>query len=250
MIDKKIYRKGDIVAVRSPENPNHKLVKRIVAMEGEVVHTLPPYPDPVVKIPQGHHPPIPFAGDEPFFSDDSNLFGPIPMALIESKLIWILWPPSRFGPSPKGISSPQNEDAYRHAIATFEKDRTRTVRKLEAQLANALARQKREEEAALEQVKRMGYRKGAKGKAPEQGITYFFNSVLARLDRARLAMHGIWNFEQLYLAYAEADAQIKRPPFPKIEELSEKYRIAYDIYSKIPERVADSTQWGSGRGPV
>ena len=39
---------------RSPIDPKILLVKRIVALEGDTVKTLPPYPDAVVTIPPGH----------------------------------------------------------------------------------------------------------------------------------------------------------------------------------------------------
>ncbi|KAJ7597710.1 signal peptidase [Mycena floridula] len=88
------FRRGDIVSVRNPENARHRLIKRIIAMEGDSVRTLPPYPEPIVKVPQGH---IWIEGDETFHSGDSNRFGPVPLALVESKLTTILWPAKRFG---------------------------------------------------------------------------------------------------------------------------------------------------------
>lgn len=39
---------------RSPLNPNQLLVKRIIALEGDTVKTLPPYPDAEVTVPTGH----------------------------------------------------------------------------------------------------------------------------------------------------------------------------------------------------
>jgi len=66
--------RDDIVTFRSPENPNRILVKRILALEGDVVKTLPPYPDQEIVVPEGH---VWVEGDEPFFSDDSNRFGPV-----------------------------------------------------------------------------------------------------------------------------------------------------------------------------
>jgi inner membrane protease subunit 2 len=39
---------------RSPINPKMMLVKRILAVEGDVVNTLPPYPDAEVRVPEGH----------------------------------------------------------------------------------------------------------------------------------------------------------------------------------------------------
>ncbi|KAG6837529.1 hypothetical protein H0H93_007710 [Arthromyces matolae] len=68
--------------------------------------------------------------------------------------------------------------------------------------------------------------------------------MLTRMDRAKLAMHGIWNYEQFYLAYMEADALLRRPPFPQLEDLHPKHQIAYELYNKIPEKVTDSTPWG------
>jgi len=92
---KREYHRGDIVILRSPDDPKYELVKRVIALEGDVVKTLPPYPDAEVRVPRGH---IWVEGDEHFRSDDSNLFGPVPMGLVDSKLTFILWPFSRFGP--------------------------------------------------------------------------------------------------------------------------------------------------------
>lgn len=114
---------------RSPEDPKRILIKRILATEGDIVKTLPPYPDREVLVPKGHvwiegiyhyisdHPTTYISvllGDEHFLSDDSNRFGAvrflnfvssiflnqrskISMGLIQSKFIMILWPMHRFG---------------------------------------------------------------------------------------------------------------------------------------------------------
>ncbi|KAJ8523526.1 hypothetical protein ONZ45_g40 [Pleurotus djamor] len=71
------------------------LVKRVLAIGGDIVQTLPPYPEPEVKVPEGH---VWVEGDDSFHTDDSNRLGPIPSALIDSKLVCILWPLDRFGP--------------------------------------------------------------------------------------------------------------------------------------------------------
>jgi inner membrane protease subunit 2 len=39
---------------RSPDNPKLFLVKRILALEGDVVKTLPPFPQPEICVPTGH----------------------------------------------------------------------------------------------------------------------------------------------------------------------------------------------------
>ncbi|EPT02753.1 hypothetical protein FOMPIDRAFT_142009 [Fomitopsis schrenkii] len=88
------YERGDVVALASPLD-SKLLVKRVVALEGDTVKTLPPYPDAEVRVPVGH---AWVEGDEYFHSEDSNTFGPVPLALIDSKLVWIVWPQHRFGP--------------------------------------------------------------------------------------------------------------------------------------------------------
>ncbi|KAK1236716.1 hypothetical protein PQX77_000072 [Marasmius sp. AFHP31] len=88
------YQREDIVALKSPEDPKRTLVKRIVAMPGDRVKTLPPCKDAEVVIPPGH---VWIEGDEPFHSDDSNRFGPVSMSLIESRLVCVVWPLDRLG---------------------------------------------------------------------------------------------------------------------------------------------------------
>ncbi|KAI0832537.1 LexA/Signal peptidase [Trametes gibbosa] len=93
------YNRGDIVALRSPSD-SKLIVKRIVALEGDVVKTLPPYPDAEVRVPLGH---AWVEGDEPFRTEDSNRFGPVPLGLVESRLAFILWPWNRIGPLGKPL---------------------------------------------------------------------------------------------------------------------------------------------------
>ncbi|EKM59380.1 uncharacterized protein PHACADRAFT_86447 [Phanerochaete carnosa HHB-10118-sp] len=88
------YERGDIVALKSPHE-GKLIVKRIVALPGDTIKTLPPYPDAEVHIPEGH---AWVEGDEPFRSEDSNYFGPIPLGLVQSKLSVIVWPLNRTGP--------------------------------------------------------------------------------------------------------------------------------------------------------
>jgi inner membrane protease subunit 2 len=101
-------RTGDIVALRyesllsmwdvtdiswlfsDPIDSRKMVVKRIVAVAGDAIKTLPPYPDAEVVIPEGHvwvegetdivsiwvSPDVEL-GDEPFRTLDSNKFGPV-----------------------------------------------------------------------------------------------------------------------------------------------------------------------------
>ena len=72
----------------SPNDPNRIVVKRIVALEGDVVITKPPYPFPREDIPQGH---IWVEGEEGK-SLDSNYYGPVPKGLIVGKIVMVVWP--------------------------------------------------------------------------------------------------------------------------------------------------------------
>ncbi|KZP12123.1 LexA/Signal peptidase [Athelia psychrophila] len=123
------WNREDIVALRSPINPEQLLVKRIVALEGDTVKTLPPYPDAEVTVPEGH---IWVEGDN-YRTEDSNLFGPVPLALLDSKLTYIVWPLNRSGPLeqptipmlPKGGS---RGPTWSHKMAEIERIQSRRAR--------------------------------------------------------------------------------------------------------------------------
>ncbi|PNH58992.1 hypothetical protein VD0002_g8547 [Verticillium dahliae] len=73
--------RGMIVTFRSPNNPEAISIKRIIAVEGDVVRTKAPYPEPVARVPQGH---IWVEGDGDK-TIDSNTYGPVPMSLVTGK---------------------------------------------------------------------------------------------------------------------------------------------------------------------
>ncbi|KAJ7499038.1 signal peptidase, partial [Mycena latifolia] len=99
------YARGDIVALRSPSNAKHELVKRIIAIEGDTVRTLRPYPELEVLVPQGH---VWVEGDAFHTESDSNSFGPVPLGLVDSRLVCLIWPWWRLSqrpPAPRTIST-------------------------------------------------------------------------------------------------------------------------------------------------
>ncbi|KAI3457584.1 hypothetical protein Pfo_014247 [Paulownia fortunei] len=90
---------GDVVLVRSPENPRKTITKRIVGVEGDTVTFLV---DPgrsdrshSLVVPKGH---VWIQGDNIYASNDSRHLGPIPYGLILGKVFCRVWPPQDFGP--------------------------------------------------------------------------------------------------------------------------------------------------------
>ncbi|KAI9056578.1 LexA/Signal peptidase [Trametes sanguinea] len=122
------YRRGDIVALKSPTD-SKLIVKRIIALPGDTVKTLPPYPDAEVRIPEGH---AWIEGDEPFRTEDSNRFGPVPLGLIQARLAYILWPLERMGSLDKPIvvrrDAPVGSPEWRKGKAELERKRWRNSR--------------------------------------------------------------------------------------------------------------------------
>eukprot|EP00871_Galdieria_phlegrea_P000566 jgi/Galph1/150/GphlegSOOS_G4932.1 len=78
-----------------PYNKRKKLIKRVVALEGD--HIWSRDENRLNYIPLGH---CWVEGDEGGNSIDSNQFGPIPQALIEGRVQYILWPWKRWGSIP------------------------------------------------------------------------------------------------------------------------------------------------------
>ncbi|XP_061495954.1 mitochondrial inner membrane protease subunit 2 isoform X4 [Rhineura floridana] len=64
--------RGDIVSLVSPRNPEQKIIKRVIALEGDIIKTIG-YKKKYVKVPHGH---MWVEGDHHGHSFDSNAFGP------------------------------------------------------------------------------------------------------------------------------------------------------------------------------
>uniref|UniRef100_A0A1L8DTV8 Mitochondrial inner membrane protease subunit 2 n=1 Tax=Nyssomyia neivai TaxID=330878 RepID=A0A1L8DTV8_9DIPT len=84
--------RGDIVSLISPKNPDQKILKRVLALEGDVISTIGYY-KPFVTVPEGH---FWIEGDNTGNSLDSNTFGPIALGLCQARALAIVWPPSRW----------------------------------------------------------------------------------------------------------------------------------------------------------
>ncbi|XP_072856605.1 mitochondrial inner membrane protease subunit 2 isoform X1 [Pogona vitticeps] len=84
--------RGDIVSLVSPSNPEQKIIKRVIALEGDIIKTIS-YKKKYVKIPHGH---VWVEGDHHGHSFDSNAFGPVSLGLLHARATHILWPPGRW----------------------------------------------------------------------------------------------------------------------------------------------------------
>ncbi|CAK6434763.1 unnamed protein product [Pipistrellus nathusii] len=85
-------RRGDIVSLVSPKNPGQKIIKRVIALEGDIIKTMG-HKNRYVKVPRGH---IWVEGDHHGHSFDSNSFGPVSLGLLHALATHILWPPERW----------------------------------------------------------------------------------------------------------------------------------------------------------
>ncbi|XP_041348075.1 mitochondrial inner membrane protease subunit 2-like isoform X1 [Gigantopelta aegis] len=86
------FKRGEVVSFKSPSNPKQKLIKRIIALEGDTVRTRS-YRRSVLNVPTGH---CWVEGDHHEYSMDSNFFGPVALGIISAKASHIVWPPRRW----------------------------------------------------------------------------------------------------------------------------------------------------------
>ncbi|KAE9620844.1 hypothetical protein Lal_00019168 [Lupinus albus] len=90
---------GDIVVLRSPQNPRKFITKRLVGIEGDTVTYVssPANSDKceTVVVPKGH---VWVQGDNIYKSTDSRNFGPVPYGLIQGRIFWRVSPLKDFGP--------------------------------------------------------------------------------------------------------------------------------------------------------
>ncbi|KAJ2579943.1 hypothetical protein GGH95_002847, partial [Coemansia sp. RSA 1836] len=105
-------RRGDIVTLVSPYDPDLLLVKRIIAMPHDCVVPLGK-PNSFVRVPKGH---CWVEGDESFHSGDSTSFGPVSLALIRGRALTLVWPPSRFGASLAGLPEWKKSRVYANGV--------------------------------------------------------------------------------------------------------------------------------------
>jgi signal peptidase I len=78
---------GSLVVSVSPYDADRLVIKRVVAVAGDI---LPNYQ----VVPQGH---VFLQGDNPGMSMDSRHYGPVPIGLVQGIVAYRIWPPNRLG---------------------------------------------------------------------------------------------------------------------------------------------------------
>ncbi|CEJ58697.1 hypothetical protein PMG11_07345 [Penicillium brasilianum] len=89
---------GDVVRFNHPNILGAHAAKRVLGLPGDFVCRDPPYsagagtqPD-MIQVPEGH---VFLIGDNLPWSRDSRNFGPLPLGLINGKVVARVWPPSK-----------------------------------------------------------------------------------------------------------------------------------------------------------
>ncbi|XP_020526185.1 mitochondrial inner membrane protease subunit 1 isoform X2 [Amborella trichopoda] len=89
-------KQGDLVLLRSPENPRKVILKRVTGLEGDHIRYLSTENGHLGEniVPKGH---VWVEGDNLSTSNDSRKFGAIPYGLLHGRIFFRIWPIDRFG---------------------------------------------------------------------------------------------------------------------------------------------------------
>ncbi|KAL4445430.1 hypothetical protein ABPG77_011255 [Micractinium sp. CCAP 211/92] len=98
------YERGELVVIKSPEEPRQRLVRRLAALEGDFVSV---GGGRMERLPKGSCWVEADAGVQATGGDSRVSWGAVPLALVEGRVSDVLWPPARWGalsplPCPSG----------------------------------------------------------------------------------------------------------------------------------------------------
>ncbi|KAF3793109.1 Mitochondrial inner membrane protease subunit 1 [Nymphaea thermarum] len=88
---------GDVVVATSPLNPQTRICKRVIGLEGDRISY---HPNSLgifatsVTVPKGH---VWLQGDNSLRSQDSRHYGPVPFGLLQGRVWLRVWPLQGFG---------------------------------------------------------------------------------------------------------------------------------------------------------
>ncbi|GAX72811.1 hypothetical protein CEUSTIGMA_g266.t1 [Chlamydomonas eustigma] len=87
------YTRGDVIVLWAPDNPRLQIVKRLIALESDLVWD--DRKQSAEEIGAGH---CWVEGDNSRRSCDSRTsYGPVHLGLLEGRALCVIWPPSRMG---------------------------------------------------------------------------------------------------------------------------------------------------------
>ncbi|CAF3599000.1 unnamed protein product [Adineta steineri] len=91
-IDDYFLQKNDIISFESPREPGVFMIKRVKALENEIIYDTKKQRE--TRVSKGH---VWVEGDNKRASYDSRHFGSIARGLVTGRALCVLWPPKRFG---------------------------------------------------------------------------------------------------------------------------------------------------------
>lgn len=84
------FKRGEVLSLINPTKPDQVIVKRLIGFPGEQYFRSFVG---IEKVPLGH---CWIEGDHIGCSSDSTLFGSVPFGLVTAKVVYVVWPPSRW----------------------------------------------------------------------------------------------------------------------------------------------------------
>eukprot|EP00455_Lapot_gusevi_P004336 TRINITY_DN1179_c0_g3_i5.p2 TRINITY_DN1179_c0_g3~~TRINITY_DN1179_c0_g3_i5.p2 ORF type:complete len:134 (-),score=12.14 TRINITY_DN1179_c0_g3_i5:144-545(-) len=86
------FKRGDVVALVHPTQPEMMITKRIIGLPHDIIRTAPHSSNTVI-LPEGF---IWVEGDNAEHSVDSRHFGPVPLGLVQGRIEFVVFPFHRF----------------------------------------------------------------------------------------------------------------------------------------------------------